>query len=89
MSTISYKKMPIPFPGRFTGNQTLTGSWRSHKPVIDQIKCTKCGLCQIFCPEASIDKMEEAFVIDYRYCKGCGICENECPAHAITMEREE
>jgi len=85
---MSYRDMPIPFPGRFTGNQILTGSWRTHKPIIDNSACTRCGICQIYCPEASIVREEEEFVIDYRFCKGCGICETECPAKSITMERE-
>ena len=87
MSLKSYRDIPTPFPGRFTGNQVFTGSWKTYKPLINTSKCTLCGLCQIYCPEACI-YMEDKVIIDYDYCKGCGICENECPTKAIIMEKE-
>ena len=55
-------------------------------PVIDPEKCSKCGLCSLYCPEGVIS---EDLKIDYDFCKGCGICANECPKKAIRMEREE
>jgi len=73
-------------PGNSVANKT--GSWRSMKPVVDEGKCTGCGICWMYCPDAAITKGKPAKV-DYRYCKGCGICANECPAKAITMVVEE
>lgn len=64
--------------------QTETGSWRSLKPVIDEKKCTGCGLCWLYCPDAAISK-DKPPKIDYKYCKGCGICASECPVKAIIM----
>jgi pyruvate ferredoxin oxidoreductase delta subunit len=58
-------------------------------PVVDMEKCTKCGLCVIYCPEACIVMEDTGIQFDYDYCKGCGICDNECPADAISMKREE
>ena len=89
MSKPSYKNIRIPFPGRFTGNQTKTGTWRSQKPAIDYEKCIKCGNCQIFCPDASIFLRDSEYEVNYEFCKGCGICANECPVNAIVMIREE
>ena len=63
-----------------------TGSWRVFKPVVDREKCNACGLCAMYCPDASID---EDLNVDLRFCKGCGICANECPKKAIEMVREE
>lgn len=61
---------------------------RVFKPIIDEDKCKRCGICETFCPEGVIAKMDGDFHIDYRYCKGCGICSNECPFDAINIVRE-
>ncbi|MBD3309699.1 4Fe-4S dicluster domain-containing protein [Candidatus Woesearchaeota archaeon] len=71
-------------PGSTVKNKT--GSWRALKPVKDEKKCIKCGICWQFCPDNAISK---DIKIDYDYCKGCGICAAECPVKAIKMIREE
>lgn len=63
-----------------------TGVWRALKPVVSQEKCTRCGICETFCPDMSIDIHEDGCHIDLDYCKGCGICARECPKKAIEME---
>ena len=65
-----------------------TGSWRNYRPIIDQIKCVKCGLCFTYCPVNSISKIDNNYVVSFDYCKGCGICANECPRKAIEMAPE-
>ncbi len=85
MKEITKAYRPISWPQKGVAGET--GSWRSHRPVVDAQKCTKCQLCWIYCPEASIDR--ETITIDYTYCKGCGICATECPRRAIKMEKEE
>ena len=72
------------------GSQThnLTGAWRNIRPEVDRTKCIKCGICWKFCPEPSIDIVDEWPVVDYDYCKGCGICAEECPAKCIVMVEE-
>ncbi|WP_094607206.1 Ferredoxin-type protein NapF [Sporomusa silvacetica DSM 10669] len=65
-----------------------TGSWRNFRPVIDQEKCSKCGLCFTFCPVNSISRVDNEYQISMSYCKGCGICANECPRKAIDMVPE-
>ena len=74
-----------------SARQYETGTWRSQKPILDREKCTKCGLCYIYCPEGCIQPAaaEGYFDIDLFYCKGCGICAQECPTNAITMVEEE
>jgi 2-oxoacid:acceptor oxidoreductase delta subunit (pyruvate/2-ketoisovalerate family) len=71
-------------PGSSVRNKT--GGWRTMKPVREQGKCTKCGICWQFCPDSAIN---EEFEVNYDYCKGCGICAQECPLKAITMVKEE
>jgi pyruvate ferredoxin oxidoreductase delta subunit len=67
-----------------------TGTWRSQRPLWDNKKCIKCGICYIFCPEGCIRETEEGyFAADLDYCKGCGICAHECWPGAITMQEEE
>lgn len=67
-----------------------TGDWRSMKPVLDEEKCIKCGLCEVYCPEFCISEDAEGFFKpDFYYCKGCGICAYECPKDAISMVMEE
>ena len=71
-------------------SQYQTGGWRSQRPIFDNSKCNKCGLCYIFCPDASIEQDEGGyFEADLFYCKGCGICATECRRKAITMVEEE
>jgi 2-oxoacid:acceptor oxidoreductase delta subunit (pyruvate/2-ketoisovalerate family) len=72
------------------GSQThnLTGAWRNIRPEVDRTKCIKCGICWKFCPEPSIDIVDEWPVVDYDYCKGCGICAEECPSKCIVMVEE-
>ena len=67
-----------------------TGNWRSERPVRANERCTKCGICYIYCPEGCIEETEEGFFeADLYYCKGCGICAHECPRGVITMEEEK
>ena len=67
----------------------LTGDWKSRRPVLEKSKCTKCGLCFLYCPEGCIKEQDDGyFVADLNYCKGCGICSVECPTKAIGMTTE-
>jgi pyruvate ferredoxin oxidoreductase delta subunit len=65
-----------------------TGSWRTVRPVVDDRKCSYCGLCALYCPvQCMVDKGDH-FEPTLAYCKGCGICARECPRKAIAMEKE-
>jgi 2-oxoacid:acceptor oxidoreductase delta subunit (pyruvate/2-ketoisovalerate family) len=66
-----------------------TGDWRTQRPILNEEKCNKCGICFMYCPVNSIEKRDNKFVISYDYCKGCGICSHECPSKAIDMIPEE
>jgi MinD superfamily P-loop ATPase len=56
--------------------------WSGQVAVIDEEKCTQCGLCQELCHFKAI----EDFRVDPTSCEGCGFCYHICPAEAITME---
>ena len=67
-----------------------TGDWRTSRPVFYDGKCIKCGVCWMFCPDASIRQRADGFFeVDLDYCKGCGICARECWPGAITMTEED
>lgn len=71
--------------GARTSLAMQTGAWRTLRPFIDQEKCTRCGLCRVYCPEGVIDTDTEGFpAIDLSHCKGCLICMVQCPVHAIS-----
>ena len=80
-------KAPVTTPR--VGVAGLTGTWRTERPVVDNDKCVRCFLCEIYCPVnvIRVDR-EEGVSIDYDYCKGCGICADVCPHDAIVMVSE-
>ena len=72
-----------------TAREYKTGDWRSSRPVWDESKCIKCGLCWVYCPEAAVYQKEDGyFTANLDYCKGCGICASECWPGAIKMVEE-
>ena len=68
-----------------TSLDNKTGAWRVSRPVLTPEKCTRCGLCELYCPDSCVLVIDEDYLVDYDYCKGCGICAHECPAGAIQM----
>ena len=68
---------------------TMTGQWRSDRPVYIAENCKQCLLCAPFCPDASIPvKDGKRGDFDYDHCKGCGICYKICPFQAIDFVME-
>ncbi|MGC9517982.1 MAG: 4Fe-4S dicluster domain-containing protein [Methanomicrobiales archaeon] len=63
------------------------------KIVIDNEKCTGCGICQQECPKGpkiwTIDKKQKAKVDNLEYCHLCIICASKCPEGAITVIRDD
>ncbi len=51
-----------------------------HTAIINQDKCTECGLCRDLC---KWDAISEDFVVDPIECEGCGVCYYFCPEEAI------
>jgi pyruvate ferredoxin oxidoreductase gamma subunit len=66
-----------------------TGSWRYNRPLVDPALCNGCGVCDMYCPDTSIQMVDKFAVVDYDFCKGCGICAEVCARHAIQMVAEE
>ena len=51
-----------------------------HTAIIDQEKCTRCGVCQDLCKWSAIN---DDFEIDSIACEGCGVCFYLCPEQAV------
>jgi len=52
--------------------------------VIDEEKCTGCGICRRNCPvEAISGEKKSPHVIDQEKCTKCGTCIEKCPFTAI------
>ena len=51
--------------------------------VIDESKCTKCGVCRKTCRFNAILVKPS---VDSISCEGCGVCVRICPAGAITLK---
>lgn len=64
--------------------------WR---PVIDEGKCVRCGMCHVSCRDGAhraieLDK-ERLPRIDDKRCTGCGLCALVCPAYCIEMKQRD
>jgi MinD superfamily P-loop ATPase len=55
------------------------------KAVIDQAKCTRCGLCAQYCRFDAIIQSDGQYLISETACDGCGLCARVCPAGAVAM----
>jgi len=56
--------------------------WSGQVAIIDEEKCTQCGLCQEVCRFDAISD----FKVDPVSCEGCGFCFHICQADAISMK---
>lgn len=86
---MKYKSPYIAPVGADGIHEINTGDWRTERPILNNEKCIKCGICFLYCPVNAIIKEDKEFKITYDYCKGCGVCAYECPKDAIDMIPEE
>ena len=72
-----------------TSALTMTGQWRSMRPVWLGTACKQCLMCAPYCPDSSIPVVNgKRRDFDYDHCKGCGICFKVCPFNAIEYVKE-
>ena len=57
-----------------------------HFALVDEERCTGCGLCGRVCIYGAVGEGAGVARIDAAVCDGCGLCAELCPADAITME---
>ena len=97
----TWKEIPLGCAVLTPGNaiEYKTGDWRSFYPKTDEDKCIACGVCWVYCPDASRRLVPrknpkqgalyaQYYDFDFQHCKGCGICAAECPTDAIVMVEE-
>jgi Fe-S-cluster-containing hydrogenase component 2 len=51
--------------------------------VVDEARCTGCGVCLISCPQEAITLKAERAEIEQELCTDCGVCLSACPEDAI------
>jgi ferredoxin len=51
--------------------------------VIDEVRCTGCGVCLSLCPQEAIVLEAAKAEIRPELCIGCGVCISACPERAI------
>jgi len=59
-------------------------------PVIDEMKCRACGICQEVCAFSAVEMKEDSTgalkaSVNPALCKGCGSCGAACPVGAIAL----
>ncbi len=59
----------------------------SKTAVIDEERCTQCGLCEAYCRFEAITLSPDGFKISEFSCEGCELCMQVCPHQAIHMEQ--
>ncbi|WP_045221446.1 4Fe-4S binding protein [Desulfonatronum thioautotrophicum] len=54
-----------------------------HEAVIDQERCTKCGVCAELCRFGAVREDQGKYVVDPLRCEGCKVCVYFCPEQAV------
>lgn len=53
--------------------------------MIEEDKCTKCGVCIDNCPTGAISRFNDKIIIDGTKCIGCGKCASVCRFGAMKI----
>ena len=52
--------------------------------IINEDRCTLCGVCEAVCPTGAIT-LADATTVNAGKCSGCGACVEACPSEAIAL----
>ncbi len=87
----SYKVLLVDCDVGCPNDHTILGSEREKvrdtfifKPIFDESKCIKCGLCGRSCKRNAILSIKDRFpILVEENCNGCQVCSMVCPVGAI------
>ncbi|MGQ8336128.1 nucleotide-binding protein [Sunxiuqinia sp. A32] len=68
-------------PANYREEKYISGQ----KAILDEQKCTNCGLCFAYCRFDAIHVLQGQHKITETACDGCQLCERVCPENAIRM----
>ena len=68
-------------PQNYRDENFVTG----FKAIIDNNKCSQCGVCAELCRFDAIHCVDGQYTITENDCDGCKLCSRLCPSEAITM----
>ena len=51
-------------------------------------ECIECGVCEIYCKNGAISKVDARYVIDSEKCDACGTCTEYCPVDGAMVEKK-
>jgi len=82
--------------GEMTRREFLRGlrSEKDRRVVVDQDRCTGCGLCVVDCSTRALSLARDGggdfyqFVFRPDLCDGCCECERSCPENCLRLEEE-
>lgn len=73
----------------FEKNNIYTETVTNPLPVVDQSRCTHCGICAKKCQFNAIASFPKTTIVYPNLCHGCGVCTMVCPDHAISEKTKK
>ena len=72
--------------------KALSTDSKTSAVLVDEEKCTGCGLCALSCPTEALTFLSgdesdtDRLLFSHDYCIGCGACVRDCPEKCLRLE---